>query len=142
MRIKVNKNCIINQENIAKSRDRDIAINITCADGVEDSGFINYTLGIDDYQQCCENFGVIFDKVSNDTYVTYIDHNSDSNEELIQKYLLDRVDDISDLYYTYTIVYGINNKIIAIGICFNEHNGYYSHDVYADINGKIEVDCI
>ena len=39
MIIEVNKNCIINQENISKSIDRFIAINITCADGIEDNGF-------------------------------------------------------------------------------------------------------
>lgn len=142
MIIKVNKNCTINQENIAKSKDRIIAINITCADNIEDNGFINYTLGINDNKQCCENFGVIFDKVSDDTYIEYIDHNSDSEDKLIQKYLSDKLGDISDLYYTYSIAYGINNKIIGIGICFNSHNGYYSHKVYADINGEIKVDYI
>ena len=105
--------------------------------------FINYTLGIDDNIQGCENFGVIFDKVSDDTYVTYIDHDSNLNLELVQKYISNEIDvNIKNLYFIYTIAYGKDNEIIAIGICFNKHNGYYSHSVYADFNGKIEVNVI
>ena len=46
--INVNKMCYINQKNIAKVKDRNIAISVTSLDAVNgiEKGFINLTLAI------------------------------------------------------------------------------------------------
>ena len=57
--IKVQKDCIIDRKNIAKVKYREIALSVTSVDALNgnENGFINFTLAIEDYQQCCEFFG-------------------------------------------------------------------------------------
>lgn len=62
--INVNKMCYINQENIAKVKERDIAISVTSLDAVNgnEKGFINLTLGIANENYCCEYWVLIYSK--------------------------------------------------------------------------------
>lgn len=57
--IKVQKNCIIDRKNIAKVKQREIALSVTSVDALNgnENGFINFTLGIEDCQLYCEFFG-------------------------------------------------------------------------------------
>ena len=148
MRIEVNKECVINQDNIAKCRDRDIAVSVTCKDVAEDNGFINYTLAINDDSQCCEEFGVELIMFSDETYISYIEHECDDDKiyDIAESKIREeygnywRLDE--ELGFIASAIYGKNDKLIAVAVCYNMHNGYYSHKVYADINGETHYNCI
>ena len=57
--IKVQKDCIVDRKNIAKVKQREIALSVTSVDSLNgnENGFINFKLGIDDCQLCYESFG-------------------------------------------------------------------------------------
>lgn len=134
--INVNKYCEINKDNIAKSRDREIGINIIQKEKNE-KGFINYCLAIDNYQNCCENWGAGFYKVTDfneeNVFVSKIELNADIWLEDVGNTL-----DTYELSNCYACkVYGENNVLIAIGYVYNDHNGYYSHTIYEVENGEI-----
>ena len=138
--IKVQKDCIIDRKNIAKVKYREIALSVTSVDALKgnENGFINFTLAIEDYQQCCEFFGtyLLKEKKQDLFYVDRIEHNVElTNEELknINKELEENFfhDDI-----ICAKVYD-NEKVIATAIVFNQHNGEYVHSVEALKNGKI-----
>ncbi len=139
--IKVNKLCKINQDNIATCREnREIAINII-AQKNDDIDF-NYVLAIDNEQQCCEQYGVVLKKLhngDNEVFIERIEHDVE-----IPKELLKEVDEYMDFSwgggYTACNVYGTDNELLYIAFVYNDHNGYYAHKVYMDINGKTEVD--
>lgn len=146
--IKVNKLCKINQDNIAPSRDRrQVAVNVT--QYIEDEkGFINYCLAINKHLLYSEVFmanlikmdvSIDFDKV----YVEKIEHNVTDKETLnfitnCLGYLID--DDEMNLFVSK--IYGYHDEVLAIAYVFNYHNGYYSHEVYSDINNNTKVDYI
>lgn len=149
MIINVNKVCEINQENIAPCReDRLIAINVIPKDRDESKGFINYCLAIDDSQQCCEDFGVellmLKETKDNIYYVKHIEHNADYDLgwliKTLREFGYDRthINPIEDGSIISKVI-GENNELIAIGLVYNSHNGYYSHEVYANLNGKTDV---
>lgn len=148
MRIDVNKECIINDENIAPCREeRLVAISITDKNKSEDNGFINYTLAIENYQRCCEEYGALCEVYSDDTFVKYIEHDYEITEE-IKNFVLSKNTNMSELFkddevienYMISVAYGRNDEIIAIGFCYNIHNGFYAHRVFTDLNNKnIEV---
>ncbi|MGL4998631.1 MAG: hypothetical protein ACRC5T_06645 [Cetobacterium sp.] len=147
--VEVNKDCKINNYNIAKSRDdREVSINIT--QYIEDeNGFINYCLAIEDKQQCCEFFGSGFFKVvdfdENKVFVDRINHDienvtSEWLEEIGFRYNFD--DEESEYIIDSGIVscvYGKDNELLAIAWVYNAHNRYYGHEVFTDINGDIKV---
>lgn len=138
--IKVNKKCIINTDNIAKCKDREIAVNITCLDECEENGFINYTLAIENGQHCCEDFGTKLVILSDEQYVGYIVHNV--QDEVIRGFVKKITRDI-DADYIVSAIYGKYTNLIAIAYCYNAHNGYYGHYVYADLNNEeLEVEYI
>lgn len=144
MRIDVNKECIIDDENIAICKEeRLIAISITDKDRNEDNGFINYTLAIEDYQRCCEEYSAWYEIYSENRFVKYIEHDCNVTKE-IKDFVLSKDNNMSILFKdneilescVVSVVYGENDEIIAIGMCYNVHNGYYSHKVYADVNNN------
>lgn len=138
--IEVNKKCIINTDNIAKCRDREIAVNITCLDECEESGFINYTLAIENGQHCCEDFGTKLVILSDEEYIRYIVHNT--TDKAIINFVKEIIKD-SDGDYIVSAIYGRSDNLIAIAYCYNIHNGYYGHYVYADLNNEeLEVEYI
>lgn len=145
--IEVNKYCEINQDNIAKSVDnRAIAINII-QKVKDEKGFINFCLGIDDFQDCCEDWDAIYKKIAdyddNNVYVSKIEAEIDYSEEDVKKYckeylsFLDDEKDDKAGYFHICKVYGEDEELIALGIVYNYHNGYYSHYVYENENGKL-----
>lgn len=146
MIINVNKICEINQENIAPCKeDRLIAINVIPKDRDESKGFINYCLAIDSSPQCCENFGVellmLKETKDNIYYIKHIEHNVDCNiTKILREFGYDRrhINPIEDGSIISKVI-GENNELIAIGVVYNSHNGYYAHEVYANLNGKTDV---
>lgn len=144
--IEVNKYCEINQDNIAKSvKDRAIAINVV-QKVKDEKGFINFCLAIDDYQDCCEEWDTIYEKLvdydDNNVFVSKIEAEIDYSEEDVEKYckeylpFLDEKDDKAG-YFHICKVYGENEELIALGIVYNYHNGCYSHYIYENENGKL-----
>lgn len=148
-RIEVNKKVIINKENIAKSiDDRLIGINVVCADGNENDGFVNYALAIDNFSQCCEYYGANFIRLSDKEDIAYIIHDDESDKvkkitlwHMQDNYTIVDADDLIDSSIR-TGVYDKDDNLIAVCYVFNEHNGYYSHTVYTNINGNLEVECL
>ncbi len=139
--IKVQKDCIIDRKNIAKVKYREIALSVTSVDTLNgnENGFINFTLGIEDCQLCCEFFGthLMKEKKQDLFYVDRIKLDVDlSKEELkdINKKLQERFlhGDI-----ICAKVYDDDGKVVATAIAYNQHNGYYAHSVEALENGKI-----
>lgn len=138
--IEVNKMCKVNQENIAPCRDRKIAINVLS----EKNGDIdfNYVLAIENWQQCCEIYGTVLKKMHDGSDVVFV--KKIVHDVKIASKLLKETDEYLDYnspgIYKACKIYGKNNKLLYIAFVYNDHNGYYSHEVYTDINGNTEVD--
>lgn len=141
--IKVQKNCIIDRKNIAKVKNREIALSVTSVDALNgnETGFINFTLAIDDCQLCYEFFGtyLIKEKKQDLFYVDRIELDVDLTDEELKKINEELHENFSQDNIICATVYD-NEKIIAIAIAFNQHNGYYAHSVEALENGKIIYD--
>ncbi|MGL6023470.1 MAG: hypothetical protein ACRC0F_02545 [Cetobacterium sp.] len=147
--VKVSKDCKINDYNIAKSiDDREVSINVT--QYIEDeNGFINYCLAIEDSQQCCESFGSGFFKVVDfDETKIFVDRIEHDIENVTSEWLkeigfrYDFDDEASDYIIdggVVSCIYGKVDELLAIAWVYNDHNGYYSHKVFTDVNGDIKV---
>lgn len=134
-KIKVNKICEINRDNIALSvENRRIAINVI-QKVKDEKGFINYCLAVDDEQFCCEEISVGYRKV--------VDF--DENNVYISKIVSNIIEEESYHSLSYICkIYGkvkktdFFTKLIAIGFVNNTANaGWYSHTIYECENGKI-----
>ena len=138
--INVNKMCYINQKNIAKVKDRNVAISVTALDAVNgnENSFINLTLAIDNEDYCCEYWGtyLIKDKNKELFFVSRIEIDVELNDEELKQIHKEFNEDFKNSDITCVKVYD-NNELIAVGIAFNQHNGYYSHVVEAMENGQI-----
>lgn len=138
--INVNKMCYINQENIAKVKERDIAISVTSLDAVNvnENGFINLTLAIDNEDYCCEYWGtyLLKEKDKELFFVSRIEVDVELSDEELKQINKEFNEDFKNSHITCVKVYD-NNELIAVGIAFNQHNGYYSHVVEALENGQI-----
>ena len=141
--IKVKKDCIIDRKNIAKVKNREIALSVTSVDALNgnETGFINFTLAIEDCQLCCEFFGtyLIKDKKQDLFYVDRIE----LDVELTDGELKDINNELKENFSHNDIICAKvydNEKVIATAIAFNQHNGYYAHSVEALQNGKIIYD--
>lgn len=134
-KIKVNKICEINRDNIALSvENRRIAINVI-QKVKDEKGFINYCLAVDDEQICCEEISAGYRKL--------IDF--DENNVYISKIVSNIIEEESYHSLSYICkIYGkvkktdFFNKLLAIGFVNNTANaGYYYHTIYEYENGKI-----
>lgn len=134
-KIKVNKICEINRDNIALSvENRRIAINVI-QKVKDEKGFINYCLAVDDEQICCEEISAGYRKL--------IDF--DENNVYISKIVSNIIEEESYHSLSYICkIYGkvkktdFFNKLLAIGFVNNTANaGWYSHTIYECENGKI-----
>lgn len=138
--IKVQKNCIIDRKNIAKVKQREIALSVTSVDALNgnENGFINFTLGIDDCQLCYESFGtyLLKEKKQDLFYVDRIEVDFDLTDEELKKINEELHEDFSHDDIICSKVYD-DEKVVAIAIVFNQHNGYYAHSVEGLENGKI-----
>lgn len=144
----VNRECVVSRSDIApvKEEYRDTAICIT--QKVEDEqGFINYMLAIENGQSCCEwydsGFIKLIDFDENNVFISKVVHNdkSDKVKEIVRKGIEAEHDYIMyDGDIIRTSVYGKNGELLVVAYVFNEHNGYYSHDVYCTVDNKIEVE--
>lgn len=137
--ILVNKFCKINEENITNIDDRLIAINVVTNE--EEKGFINYCLAIDSFWKCCETFGTAFSKISefnsDNVFVSKIELDVSLDKEEAE--LLKKINNEFNKGYEYYAckVYGENDYLLAIGLVFNHHNGFYEHKVEVLENGKV-----
>ena len=138
--IKVQKNCIIDRKNIAKVKNREIALSVTSVEALNgnENGFINFTLAIEDYQECCEFFGtyLLKEKKQDLFYVDRIELDVELTDEELKNINKELKENFSEDDIICAKVYD-NEKIIATAIAFNQHNGYYAHSVEALENGKI-----
>lgn len=142
--IKVNKMCYINEEDIAKAKDRDIAVSVTSVDAVngKEEGFINFTLGIENHQECCEYWGTYLFKEENKEvfFVNRIEVDVDLTDKELDIINENTHWDLDHNDITCVKIYGKKNELIAKAIAYNQHNGCYSHAVEALENGQIVYD--
>lgn len=138
--IKVQKNCIIDRKNIAKVKNREIALSVTSVEALNgnENGFINFTLAIEDYQECCEFFGtyLLKEKKQDLFYVDRIELDVELTDEELRNINKELKENFSEDDIICAKVYD-NEEVIATAIAFNQHNGYYAHSVEALENGKI-----
>lgn len=134
-------------------------INIQNVDEKEYSGYKIVTdkfkiiFAIDNYQQCCETWGYFETKENlNDligqellsiattdpdystTDIKYIDISDEEIDSLFKKYNTD-IDYLNDYYHTVECCFvnlQTNLEFVQLAV-YNEHNGYYGHDIYFKI---------
>lgn len=139
--IKIQKDCIVDRKNIAKVKQREIALSITSVDALKgnENGFINFTLGIEDCQLCYESFGtyLLKEKKKDLFYVDKIELDVDLKDEELKNINKELKENFLHDDIICAKVYSDNRKVIATAIVFNQHNGYYAHSVEALENGKI-----
>lgn len=141
--IKVQKQCLINRKNIAKVKNREIALSVTSVDALNgnETGFINFTLAIEDCQLCYEFFGTYLLKEKKQD-LFYVDR-IELDVELTDGELKDINNELKENFSHNDIICAKvydNEKVIATAIVFNQHNGYYAHSVEALENGRIIYD--
>lgn len=134
----INKLCKINTENPTPSVEgRDIAINIVPVE--KNQEFENFVLAIDNFQQCCEDFGAYNNFIESGYYfVEEIILGVDLTRKELDEFDLgfDGSDD-EDYYLAAKI---ITDEGEFIAIVYNIHNGYYSHCIYySDNELKLDV---
>ena len=141
--IKVQKQCLIDRKNIAKVKNREIALSVTSVDALNgnETGFINFTLAIEDCQLCYEFFGTYLLKEKNQE-LFYVDK-IELDVKLTDGELKDINNELKENFSHNDIICAKvydNEKVIATAIVFNQHNGYYTHSVEALENGRIIYD--
>lgn len=141
--INVQKDCVVDRKNIAKVKNREIALSVTSVDALrgKENGFINFTLGIEDCQLCYEFFGTFLLKETKQDlfYVDRIELDVDLTDKELKKINEELHENFSHDDIICAKVYD-NEKVVATAIVFNQHNGYYTHSVEALENGKIIYD--
>lgn len=130
--IKVNTLCRIDEENPTPVKEQEIALNVTAVDPKAD--FQNFVLGIENYMQCCEDFGTFSDDIPEQLFVKEIHSDVKITEQQAKELLSDTFADHGDVI-AYELV-DSDNKSYLFGV-YNAHNGYYSHVIYE--NGE-EID--
>lgn len=139
--IKVQKECVVDRKNIAKAKQREIALSVTSIDALNgnENGFINFTLGIEDCQLSLEFFGtyLLKEKKQDLFYVDRIELDVDLAEEELKSINKELRENFSHGDIICAKVYDDREKVIATAIVFNQHSGYYAHSVEALKNGKI-----
>lgn len=141
--IKVQKQCLIDRKNIAKVKNREIALSVTSVDALNENetGFINFTLAIEDCQLCYEFYGtyLLKDKKQDLFYVKKIEFDVELTDGELKDINNELKENFSHNDIICAKVYD-NEKVIATAIVFNQHNGYYAHSVEALENGRIIYD--
>lgn len=129
---KVNRLCKVNTDNPTPCKySMDIAINIVPVR--KNKKFENFVLGINDYQQCYEEFGTgctLGDNFNEEKFVESIEVGVDVPEEICNKYLDDK----------FAVKINIRGEEPVYAWVYNYHNGYYCHSVYYTDN-TLKVDC-
>lgn len=122
--IEVNKMCKISQENPTPCKhNMEVAVLVQAL-----NGSFQFVLGIDDFQQCCEDFGtqlILPNKVK-----------SLNDLQRVKVKKIEYLEVNEDEYSAY--IHTTKGPIKAT--VYNVHNGYYSHSVYIGENGEYEID--
>lgn len=127
------------EENLNKAAEILINVNVKpnewdCKDNL--AGYVlstdknTYFLLIDDYQSCCEDWGTIAceDEFSNFIGANLIEVSQTTRDKVTQKYITDTLEDgsIDDaIFLNFKTDKGDLQFVV-----YNDHNGYYGHDVY------------
>lgn len=108
----------------------EVAINIVPVR--KNKKFENFVLGINDYPQCCEDFGTdcTLEHLEVEKFVEFIEVGVDVPEEVCNKYMDDK----------FAVKVNIKNEPHVYAWVYNYHNGYYCHSVYYTDN-TLKVDC-
>ena len=138
--INVNKLCRIDQTNIAKAKHLDVAVSVTSMDDINgnESGFINFTFGIEPIPFVCEYAGtfLIKEKEEDLYYVDRIEFDIDLTENEL-KILNKNLEDEYENPDTKCAKIYDKKGLIATAIVFNQHIGNYSHYIQALKNGDL-----
>ena len=76
-------------------------------------------------------------------YYAYEDLNNDNiNPNILNKFKEETEHSILDdvVGCNIVVVFGKYNETLAIAYVYNEHNGYYSHEVVINENDEIDID--
>lgn len=94
--------------------------------------FGDLQIGIDNFVDCCENFGIL-----NNTKITY-------HRNVLIKIREHFSGKKGDFVFNQLIIdfYNKKNKFIGNVIVYNDHNGYYTHKAYIFIDGEEVYRCI
>lgn len=128
---KINRLCKINTKNPTPCKyNMEVAINIVPVR--KNKRFENFVLGIDDYPQCCEEFGTdcTLEHLDVEKFVEFIEVGVDVPLEICDKYLDDK----------FAVKVNIKNEQPIYAWVYNYHNGYYCHNVYYTDN-TLKIDC-
>ena len=129
---KINRLCKINTKNPTPCKyNMEVAINIVPVR--KNKRFENFVLGINDYQQCYEEFGTgctLGDNFNEEKFVESIEVGVAVPEEVCDKYIDDR----------FAIKVNIKNEPHVYAWVYNYHNGYYCHNVYYT-DTTLKIDC-
>lgn len=137
----INRRCILNQENPTPCKSMDVAINIVPVR--KNNKFENFVLGINDSQQCYEEFGV----------GSTLGNRFEETRKFVESIEVD-ADIPSSLYPTsysecggvFGVKINVRGEDPIYAWVYNNHNGYYYHSIYyTDDTLKIdylEEDCL
>lgn len=127
---KINRLCNINTDNPTPCKySMEVAINIVPVR--KNKKFENFVLGVDDWQQCYEDYGA-FNSLFEDEVVKFVE-SIEINTDLPEKF---------EKYYNgcvFAVKINVKNEEPIYAWVHNDHNGYYFHTVYYT-NGTLKVD--
>lgn len=127
----INQLCKMNTSNPTPCKyNMEVAINIVPVR--KNKKFENFVLGINDYPQCCEDFGTdcTLKHLEVEKFVESIEVGVDVPEEVCNKYMDDK----------FAVKVNIKNEPPVYAWVYNYHNGYYCHNVYYTDN-TLKTDC-
>lgn len=139
---KINRLCKINTSNPTPCKDNmDIAINIIPVK--KNKKFENFVLGINNFQQCYECFGcgcTLGYDFNVEKFVESIEVDVVPPADVID---FDEEDDaiFGNKKNVFCIKINIRNESPIYAWVYNEHMGFYYHDIYYT-NGELRVDCL
>ena len=127
----INQLCKMNTSNPTPCKyNMEVAINIVPVR--KNKKFENFVLGINDYPQCCEDFGTdcTLEHFEVEKFVESIEVGVDVPEEVCNKYMDDK----------FAVKVNIKNEPPVYAWVYNYHNGYYCYNVYYTDN-TLKTDC-
>ena len=127
----INQLCKMNTSNPTPCKyNMEVAINIVPVR--KNKKFENFVLGINDYPQCCEDFGTdcTLEHFEVEKFVESIEVGVDVPEEVCNKYMGDK----------FAVKVNIRDEEPVYAWVYNYHNGYYCHSVYYT-DTTLKIDC-
>lgn len=132
--IDVNKKVIVTNEypgSLGRFNDSKSILNISAKDGDNTNGFVQAVFAFEADSQCCEYHGVVHDEeVFGEHFIDkiYVYENDDYALGVADTY---GDEDFGELIVVIEPRYTHGDKMVWR--CFNEHNGYYAHEVSVEV---------